>query len=168
MDTTTIRAVSLGGVTLGYNFRVNDKWIAGVEGDLSMADIKGKDNMYWGDGHHWHTGWGGLATLRGRVGYEYDPRTLIYGTAGLAIIDSSEYNIGDKGRRPASDNSGWKVGMDGRRRCGTRDYRPLVRQSRISVRWLCLTTAVMAAMTAPTYHYNDANVVRVGVNYKIN
>ena len=163
---------ALAGLTLGYNFRLNEKWLAGVEGDASMADIKGKDNMYWGDGHKWHTGWGGLLTLRGRVGYEYDSRTLIYGTAGIAAVDSNEYNIGDQTGQndQGSDNTGWRWGWV----AGAGVERA------ISDRWTGKIEYLHVDMAdnnghgiknngRSTYTYvNDLDIVRVGVNYKLN
>jgi outer membrane immunogenic protein len=163
---------ALAGITLGYNYRLNEKWLAGIEGDVSMADIKGKDNMYWGDGHRWHTGWGGLLTLRGRAGYEYDSRTLIYGTAGVAAVDSDEYNIGDQVKQDdqGSDNTGWRWGW----------VAGIGVERAISDRWTGKIEYLHVGMTdneghgiknngRSTYTYvNDLDVVRVGVNYKLN
>ena len=156
----------LGGITLGYNYRVSDKWIAGVEGDLSMASISGKDNMNWGDGHHWQTGWGSLATLRGRVGYEYDQRTLIYGTAGLAAIDSSEYNIGDNANQ-SSDNRGWKWGWV----AGFGVERAITDRWSAKAEYLHVGLPDNAGYGENDGGYiyrNSLDLVRVGVNYKLN
>ena len=60
---------ALAGLTLGYNYRLNERWLAGVEGDISLADITGKDNMYWGDGHK-------LAHWLGRSAHPAGPRRL--------------------------------------------------------------------------------------------
>jgi outer membrane immunogenic protein len=156
----------LGGVTAGYNYRVGDRWIAGAEADISMADISGKDNMVWADGHHWHTGWGSLATLRGRVGWEYDPVTLIYGTAGLAIMHSSEYNIGDNADQ-SSDNSGWKAGwvagFGAERAFGDRWT------GKVEYLHAGFPDNVGYGENGGGYIYkNSLDLVRVGANYKLN
>jgi outer membrane immunogenic protein len=156
----------LGGITLGYNYRVSNRWIAGVEGDLSMSSISGKDNMNWGDGHHWQTGWGALATLRGRVGYEYDARTLIYGTAGLAGIDSSEYNIGDD-ETQSSDNRGWKWGWTagfGVERAFTDRWSGKIEYLHVGLP----DNAGYGENDGGYIYKNSLDLVRVGVNYKIN
>ncbi len=163
---------ALAGITLGYNYRLNERWLTGIEGDVSLADIKGKDNMYWGDGHRWHTGWGGLLTLRGRVGYEYDSRTLIYGTAGVAAVESNEYNIGDQvgNNDQGSDNTGWRWGW----------VAGVGVERAISDRWSGKIEYLHVDMTDnnghgiknngnSTYTYvNDLDIIRVGVNYKLN
>ena len=163
----------LGGLTVGYNWVASDKWVYGVEADISMADIKGKDNMYWGDGHHWHTGWDGMMTVRGRAGWEYDPRTLIYGTAGVAAVNSQEYNIGDQVAQnddQSADNSGYRWGWV----AGAGVERAF------SDRWTGKIEYLHVGMTdncghgaknngASTYcYFNDLDVVRLGVNYKMN
>ena len=114
-----------------------------------VADITGKDNMNWGDGHHWHTGWGGLLTLRGRVGYEYNSRTLIYGTAGIAAVNSSEYNIGDAATRgptiPAGNGDGSPASVSNVQL----PTAGAARSNTCTSIWL--TTTVMARITVDTY-----------------
>lgn len=157
---------ALAGVTVGYNHQINDKWVAGVEGDLSIADITGSDNMNWGDGHHWQTGWGSLATLRARVGYEYDPRTLIYATAGIAGVDSREYNIGDNADQ-SSDNSGWKTGWA----LGFGVERAFSDRLTGKIEYLHvgLPDNQGQGENDGGYTYvNDLDLLRVGVNYKVN
>ena len=156
----------LGGVTAGYNFRMGERWIAGLEGDVSLADITGKDNMNWGDGHHWQTGWGALSTLRGRVGWEYDPRTLLYGTGGLALMHSNEYNIGDNADQ-SSDNTGWKwgwvVGAGVERAFGDRWT------GKVEYLHVGFPDHVGYGENDGGYIYkNSLDIIRVGANYKIN
>ena len=155
----------LAGVTIGYNYQVSNKWIAGLEGDLSVTDISGKDNMTWGDGHHWHTGWPGLATLRARVGYEYDPLTLIYGTAGVAAVASSEYNIGDNADQ-SSDNSGirwgWVAGVGVERAFSDR-WSGKIEYLHVGLADNC----GFGANDGGYCYKNDLDLVRVGMNYKI-
>ena len=163
---------ALAGITLGYNYRLNERWLAGVEGDISLADITGKDNMYWGDGHRWHTGWGGLLTLRGRVGYEYNSRTLIYGTAGIAAVNSDEYNVGDEVKQDdqGSDNTGWRWGWV----AGVGVERAISDRWTGKIEYLHVDMADneghgIKSNGKSTYAYvNDLDIIRVGVNYKLN
>jgi outer membrane immunogenic protein len=79
-----------GGAQIGYNWQM-DAFVFGIEADLGAmgaSDATGGtgDPQYWnglGTDYDW------LATVRGRLGYAWD-RTLIYGTAGLAISNFSD------------------------------------------------------------------------------
>jgi outer membrane immunogenic protein len=78
----------VGGVQLGYNWQ-DKQLVYGVEGDLSLS---GSDRVDW------------LASLRGRLGYLIDPRVLVYGTAGLGLVNSRDteaafvYGVGVEGK----------------------------------------------------------------------
>ena len=65
----------------GYNFQ-NGPWVLGIEGDVAYT---WNENSYFGGLVEAGTDWQG--SLRGRVGYAID-RTLIYGTAGLAVTNA--------------------------------------------------------------------------------
>jgi outer membrane immunogenic protein len=71
----------VGGVQLGYNWQAQ-QIVYGVEGDISVS---GANSVDW------------LASLRGRVGYLIQPRILIYGTAGLGLVDGAHTNGTDTG-----------------------------------------------------------------------
>jgi outer membrane immunogenic protein len=62
----------IGGVQLGRNWQ-NGLLVYGVEGDISVS---GADGIDW------------IGTIRGRLGYLVNPSILVYGTAGLGIIDT--------------------------------------------------------------------------------
>lgn len=68
----------VGGVQLGYNWRTQ-KIVYGVEGDISFLGIHSIDS---------------LASLRGRLGYLIQPRLLVYGTAGLGLINGGGTDTG--------------------------------------------------------------------------
>jgi outer membrane immunogenic protein len=102
------------------------------------------------------------------VGWEYDPRTLVYFTAGLAMVNSSEYNIGDqdKNDQQHSDNSGWRVGWT----AGAGVERALTDRLSAKAEYLYVDLSDNCGHggNGGTYcYYNDANILRVGVNYKI-
>jgi outer membrane immunogenic protein len=62
----------IGGVQLGHNWQAG-KLIYGLEGDIS---ISGADSVDW------------IGTVRGRLGYLINPSILVYGTAGLGMVDT--------------------------------------------------------------------------------
>jgi outer membrane immunogenic protein len=68
----------VGGVQLGYNWQAR-QIVYGVEGDISLSDAHSID---W------------LASLRGRVGYLIQPRILVYGTAGLGLVNGGGTDAG--------------------------------------------------------------------------
>ena len=78
------------GAQLGYNHQINS-FVLGIEGDVTVTNwndwAQHKD-----DGSDFSSSMAGrvdlLASLRGRLGVAFD-RSLIYGTAGVAIADAS-------------------------------------------------------------------------------
>jgi outer membrane immunogenic protein len=78
----------VGGVQLGYNWK-SQQIVYGVEGDVSLS---GNHSIDW------------LASLRGRLGYLIQPRLLVYGTAGLGLVNgggtdaSFVYGLGVEGK----------------------------------------------------------------------
>jgi outer membrane immunogenic protein len=162
----------MGGLTVGYNWAASDKWVYGVEADISMADIKGKDEKMWGDGHRWRTGWDGMMTLRGRAGWKYDARTLIYGTAGIAAVNSQEYNIGDEVKQDdqSSDNTGYRWGWvagAGVERAITDRWTGKVEYLHVGMNDNCGHGIKNEGASVYCY-YNDLDIIRAGVNYKMN
>jgi outer membrane immunogenic protein len=163
---------ALIGVTVGYNHPVSDRWIGGVEGDISMADITGNDGYYWGDGHRWYTGMSALLTLRARVGYQFEDRTLLYGTAGVAAVDSDEYNIGDETGNDdqGANNTGWRWGYV----VGLGVERAFTDRLSGKIEYLHVGLADndgngIKNNGHSVYKYeNDLDVIRVGLNYKVN
>ena len=82
----------VGGVQLGYNWRAN-KIVYGIEGDISAS---GEHSIDW------------LASVRGRLGYLIQPRLLLYGTAGVGLVESS-------GRGSGTDGAFvWGLGVEGK------------------------------------------------------
>ena len=78
----------IGGVQLGHNWQAG-KLIYGVEGDISVS---GADSVDW------------IGTVRGRLGYLINPSILVYGTAGLGMVETERdseteliYGVGVEG-----------------------------------------------------------------------
>jgi outer membrane immunogenic protein len=158
----------IGGVTVGYNWRYTDKWLLGVEGDLSAADITGNEYMRIWDGHRWRTGWGALATLRGRAGYDFGGN-LVYGTAGFATVYSAETIEGDNDNNQSQDNRGWRAGWV----AGVGIERMFTDRLSGKVEYLHVGLMDKDGMAQngndmhKTKFENDLDLVRVGLNYKI-
>jgi outer membrane immunogenic protein len=78
----------VGGVQLGYNWRSN-QIVYGLEGDISLS---GRDTIDW------------LGSVRGRLGYLIQPGLLVYGTAGIGLVNGRDtdsgfvYGLGVEGR----------------------------------------------------------------------
>ena len=68
----------VGGVQIGYNWRTS-YIVYGLEADISVS---GSDHAHW------------LASARGRLGYLIQPRILVYGTAGLGMVNDRETDTG--------------------------------------------------------------------------
>ncbi len=89
-----------GGALAGYDVQFPNNWVAGIEADISLADIKQTDN-YVDSALTLQVD--KLGTLRGRFGYAWD-RSLIYATGGLAVahmnLTANQYHPGGPGSPP--------------------------------------------------------------------
>ena len=73
------------GVTGGYNYQMPSNWVAGIEADFSLGNIKGS-NTGSSEGRY-------LNTIRGRLGYAMN-ETMPYVTAGYAGATTHDSNGG--------------------------------------------------------------------------
>jgi len=112
----------IGGVQLGYNWR-NGLIVYGVEADISLSNA---DAIDW------------LGSARGRVGYLLQPGLLLYGTAGLGLVDTGSTESGFV----------YGVGIEGK----------LSDVLSAKLEYLNFNDA--------TVHGDDVSVIRAGVNYK--
>jgi outer membrane immunogenic protein len=113
----------IGGVQLGYNWQ-SRQIVYGVEGDISLS---GSSSIDW------------TASLRGRLGYLIQPKVLVYGTAGLGLVNGGGTDAG----------FAYGVGLEGK-------LSPTV-----SARLEYL------AITDDNVHGDGVGVVRAGVNIKL-
>src|SRR6516162_1935705 len=78
----------VGGGQLGYNWQ-SQQFIFGVEGDISAADIGVSETVVVpGAVLNASASIDWLATLRGRAGVLVQPNLLLYGTAGLSVVNA--------------------------------------------------------------------------------
>lgn len=68
-----------GGVSAGYDFRLYDRWLLGVEIDGSFGDARARAGLT-------DYGFDYLLTARGRLGAYVRPGWLLYGTAGVGFL----------------------------------------------------------------------------------
>jgi len=115
----------IGGGQLGYNWQVDPNWLIGAEADIQASaekagstrfdavDIEGVTTNYEAK-IEW------FGTVRGRLGYIFDRRTLLYATAGLAYgrvsISGTSTDtfggatLGSTAFSAAAVNTGWTAG----------------------------------------------------------
>ncbi len=156
---------AVGGGTLGYNYQLNPQWVLGVEGDLSAGDMGGTNMLNIWDGHHWATGWDGLLTVRGRVGYSLG-KTLLYGTAGFAALHSDETIAGNTPGE-AADGRGWRPGFA----VGAGVEQKFTDRISGKIEYLYMDFADLqnTDMNGEAMTWRaDMNLIRVGMNYKLN
>ncbi len=97
-------------ITAGYNWRIGNNWVAGVEGDLGIMNVsEGATTVF--DGHVWSSSFGPLwSTLRGRAGYLFSNDLLVYATGGLALATIDDVSIGNTPGETAIDE-GTRLGL---------------------------------------------------------
>lgn len=96
---------ALGSVTVGYNYQFTPLIVGGLEADLGVMDLSADDKVIF-DGHIWKSQFGPMwGTIRGRLGYLFGQRTLVYYTGGLAFMSVDEIGIGDAAGQTATNQS---------------------------------------------------------------
>lgn len=114
---------AIGGGQVGYNWQLNNAWVAGLEADIQAASEAANGSFSF---IHDTEGGGSLGsqilwfgTVRGRVGWLYNPTTLVYATGGLAYGDVNvSGSLTDNATFPhrawsfnqSAINTGWAVG----------------------------------------------------------
>ena len=100
----------LGGIQGGYNWQFN-RFVVGIEGDLSIAGLKGSALLRTTRFAHTDIDW--MGTLAARVGYAFD-RTLVYGKVGVGFVGEDHWivnTVGVVGTTTSSTRAGWLVGL---------------------------------------------------------
>lgn len=156
-DDANIDGVVLGG-RAGMNWQ-NGSWIFGVEGDVEWADMSGDDGGSGGDVNGVDVNWQG--SIRGRLGYAFDPTTAVFVTAGWQFQDVDADSPTDGDVNETIDGFVYGIGLEHRyndRWSATIDYRHAdMNEQRFSF---------------PIDNYDegittDSDTVRIGFNYAI-
>jgi outer membrane immunogenic protein len=152
------------GGTGGYNWQ-SARFVYGLEGDYSWADVQGQSNLC-GPAFALHscgTKLRSLGTLRGRVGYAAGDtgNWLLYATGGLAVGDVYAWD----NLLPASGSAtraGWTVGA------GVETAFAPNWTVKLEYLYVDLGKATLFNIipTVPETVSFTANIVRAGVNYK--
>jgi outer membrane immunogenic protein len=112
----------IGGGQLGYNWQLNPTWLIGAEADIQASGEKASSTLFdtvdfEGVTTNDATAIDWFGTVRGRLGYIYDRRILVYATGGLAygrvsISGTSRATPigGTAAFSNAGLNTGWTVG----------------------------------------------------------
>jgi outer membrane immunogenic protein len=79
----------IGGGQLGYNWQLDPNWLVGAEADIQASGQKASAARFdtvdiEGVTTNYETKVEWFGTVRGRLGYVFDRRLLLYATAGLA------------------------------------------------------------------------------------
>lgn len=152
----------IAGVQAGFNWQYNASWVFGLEADYDWSGMKHTAPITSIPSENLTQSIDGIGTFRGRIGYVIAPRTLIYGTAGLAFGSGTRTNEYHD-QSVSKSHVGWAAGagiehaftdhISGKIEAiytdlGTQAYGPLIHQA-----------------SAANVHLSSA-VVRVGLNFK--
>ena len=79
----------IGGGQLGYNWQIDPNWLIGAEADIQGSGEKASGTRFdtvdfEGVTTNYETKIEWFGTVRGRFGYVFDRRMLLYATGGLA------------------------------------------------------------------------------------
>lgn len=154
------------GGTIGYNWQAA-RWVYGVEGDFSWADISGHSDLCGlsaGAPHPCGTRLSSLGTLRGRVGYAAGATEnwLLYATGGLAVGEVRGWDS----TMPASGSElrpGWTVGA------GVETKFAPNWSAKVEYLYVNLGKSALFDIlpSTPETVSFDAHIVRAGINYKL-
>jgi outer membrane immunogenic protein len=98
----------LAGGTLGYNWQFG-QWVTGLETDFAWSNLSGDEICGRTRTNTCTTELRAFGTLRGRIGWEFAPRWLVFAAGGLAYGDV--WANRDAGSTASDDwRAGWTAG----------------------------------------------------------
>ncbi len=154
----------VASLAAGYNLPLGGLLIAGVEADIGIMNIGGDDKPVF-DGHSWKPAFGPLwGSLRGRIGMPLMDSLLIYGTAGVAFMQTDNWTLGNNFNESSWDaktRTGWVAGV------GV-EYALNERWS-AKAEYLYMDFGRHRGYTEDNdpYHFDDSmHLLRMGVNYR--
>ncbi len=154
----------VASVTAGYNFRLTAGLVAGIEADIGVMNLSDDDKSVF-DAHSWKPQFGPLwGTVRGRLGYLMGENLLIYGTGGVAFMQTDNWTVGNNWNESSWDakmRTGWTLGAG-------MEY-ALGEHWSAKAEWLYMDFGKHSGNTEDNdpYWYDDsAHVVRIGFNYR--
>ena len=153
-----------GEVRLGYRWQ-RDKWVVGPEVSLMGGDIKDSIAIVGGPGPAGVTevesSVNSVLALKLKTGYEVQPNTLVYGTAGIARGDFTMSYLGVDSDYKAN---GYVFGMGVERMVSDRmSVTAGIERNHFKKEVVAVGGLVPAVTTAATPTFNN---VKLGVNFK--
>jgi outer membrane immunogenic protein len=90
------------GIIGGYDHRLSERWVGGIEGDASFVDETSSSHLFVPDGAGGYSlltdGWvttDWAASLRARIGYLVTPQTMFFAAAGITAAHAKYgYQVG--------------------------------------------------------------------------
>jgi outer membrane immunogenic protein len=149
----------IGGGQIGYNYQfAGTAFVLGLEADLQATNIEGKITIL-GIGLGSKLDY--LGTVRGRLGYAFTDRALIYATGGLAYgrVKTNVANIISFG----GSNTGWTAGAG-------IEY-ALTQNWSLKTEYLYVDLGSKSSLLFPGLSVgvkNREHIVRAGLNYRFN
>lgn len=146
-----------GGFSFGYDLRLRDRFLIGIEADGSVGDARDLAGTT-------DYGFDYLLTVRGRLGAYMTPHWLIYGTAGVGYLGVEAHNQGVT-TKAADTLTGYVVGA------GTEiDWRNVILFGEylygdFGDRRFALPTGPFLTSTRYEASY-EAHLVRIGLKFK--
>ena len=145
------------GATLGYNWQMG-RLVYGIEGDLSWVDNSGNSAQAAPFAGTATTSETYNMTLRGRIGWTFTERLMVYGTGGYA---GANVKAEVPGLSEEKFRSGWTLGLGA-------EY-AIAPQWTVKGEWLYADygdqTYFQSTANARKVTFTD-NLIRAGLNYK--
>ncbi|MCC6946751.1 MAG: porin family protein [Bradyrhizobiaceae bacterium] len=137
------------GLQAGYNFQLASGLLAGFETDIAISGIDGSSAAGVFELDY-------LGTVRGRLGYTVD-RFMLYGTAGMAY-GRGDVQVG--GLSNEQMHVGWTIGA------GVEAFLAPNITARLEYLYADLGNETYQTALGPRRVGFDANILRMGMNYK--
>ncbi len=153
----------VASLTAGYNFRISPSFLVGAEADIGVMNLTGDDKAVY-DAHAWKPQFGPLwGTARVRAGYLLGESFLLYGTGGIAFMQTDNWTVGNNWNESSWDGkmrTGWTIGA------GV--------EYALTDRWSAKAEYLYADFgkrkgytedADPYWYDDDVSIIRIGVNY---
>jgi len=166
----------IGGLQAGYNWQFANV-VAGIEADANVlaGSVASRNDAAVALTNAVRPP-GFLLTVRPRLGWAFDHRTLVYATAGYAfetvqVVDTVNVNLGGPGGPVPTSNvtgrqSGWAAGA-GLEYAFSRGVSAKVEYLYLGLGSINSTLLPLAAVNANVTHKLSDNIVRAGVNFHL-
>jgi opacity protein-like surface antigen len=162
----------LGGLQVGANWQTG-KWVLGVEGALSAADLRGENTCFSGlGGINCEHAIDAIGTATGRVGFAWD-RSLVYAKAGGAWTNTNYALMGNTSALTLGTGnttmirSGWVAGA-GVEYALTDNWTTFIEYDHLGFGSTMVPFPTVALVNARTIGVDQSiDLVKLGIDYKL-